>query len=75
MPNNSQFMDQNRFLTDREFACLVWNTMYAHTRQPFKDISESAKQEWEKWASIAKDVLSIKPDNIHEVKKVLENQL
>lgn len=65
----------NNKLTDREIACLVWNTMYGGERRPFKDISESAKQEWEKWASIAKDVLSIKPDNIHEVKKVLENQL
>jgi hypothetical protein len=48
---------KNQF-TNREIACIVWNTMYPD-RRPFSEIGESAKEEWEKWVEIASKVFHL----------------
>ena len=63
-------------LTDREFACLLWNTMYGHERRPFKDISDSAKDEWEKLVQIARDIAKLDGiECIADIKEILKPQL
>jgi hypothetical protein len=62
-------------LTDREFACLLWNTMYPE-RRPFGQISDSAKDEWEKLARIAKGIAKLEGiDCMAEIKEILKPQL
>lgn len=62
-------------LTDREVACLTWNTMYPD-RRPFKELEESTKVEWEKFISIVRDILDIQNDKtIYLIKEKLKDQL
>lgn len=62
-------------LTDREVACLSWNTMYPE-RRPFKNLEESTKVEWEKFISIVRDILDIQNDTqIYLIKEKLKDQL
>jgi len=62
-------------LTDREFACLLWNTMYPE-RKPFKEIGEDAKKEWERWVNIARDIANMDgTSRVTEIKEILKPQL
>lgn len=62
-------------LTDREFACLLWNTIYPE-RKPFKEMLEDSKKEWERWVNIARDIENLNgTSKIKEIKKILQNQL
>jgi hypothetical protein len=62
-------------LTDREFACLLWNTIYPE-RKPFKDITEDAKKEWERWSKIARDIADMDgTSRVSEIKEILKPQL
>jgi hypothetical protein len=48
---------KNQF-TDREIACIVWNTMYPD-RRPFSEIGESAKDEWEQLIRLASQLFRL----------------
>jgi hypothetical protein len=62
-------------LTNREFACLMWNTMYPE-RRSFGEISDSAKDEWEKLARITRSITKLDGvDCITEIKEILKPQL
>jgi len=62
-------------LTNREFACLMWNTMYPE-RRSFGEISDSAKDEWEKLARITRSISKLDGvDCITEIKEILKPQL
>jgi hypothetical protein len=65
----------NLILTDREFACILWNTMYPD-RRSFGEISESAKDEWEKLAGIARQIEKLEGGHyIKEIKEIVKPQL
>ena len=62
-------------LTNREFACLMCNIMYPE-RRIFGEISDSAKDEWEKLAEIARRITKLDGvDCITEIKEILKPQL
>ena len=59
--------------TNREVACLIWNTMYPD-RRPFHKLEESAKKEWETLSAFARDVLHIEDCSYTTIKEI-KNQL
>jgi len=62
-------------LTNREFACLLWNTVYPE-RKRFKELDESTKKEWERWVSVARDIERLNGiKELKEIKQILKPQL
>lgn len=65
----------NKF-TNEELALVAWSTVYPN-RKPYKDISKEARQEWEQFMSVARDLISLENDEIlvNELKQIIQKQL
>lgn len=65
----------NKF-TNEELSFVAWNTVYPG-RKPYKDISKEAKEEWEKYMGVARDLISLEnnPDLVKKLKEGIQKQL
>lgn len=65
----------NKF-TNEELALVAWSTVYPN-RKPYKDISKEARQEWEQFMGVARDLISLEDDDnlVKELKQIIQKQL
>lgn len=65
----------NKF-TNEELALVAWSTVYPN-RKPYKDISKEARQEWEQFMGVARDLISLEDDEnlVKELKQIIQKQL
>lgn len=65
----------NKF-TNEELALVAWSTVYPN-RKPYKDISKEARQEWEQFMGVARDLISLEdcPEIVNYLKTIINEKL